>query len=168
MRAVSVAGDGPAAVGRWALYGSYRKVLSALLARPVLTLLGALVVIALIYAAYGRFNHGVEFFPSVEPDSAQVQVRARGDLSVYERDAIVREVERRLQGMAEVKALYARSMLTTSSQMAPDVIGVLQFQFNDWFTRRPASTICPISGNARRIFPVSNWNSVSRRWAQYG
>ncbi|MBB5321368.1 efflux RND transporter permease subunit [Marinobacter oulmenensis] len=119
----------------------YRKVLSALLARPVLTLLGALVVIALIYAAYGRFNHGVEFFPSVEPDSAQVQVRARGDLSVYERDAIVREVERRLQGMAEVKALYARSMLTTSSQMAPDVIGVLQFQFNDWFTRRPASAI---------------------------
>lgn len=119
----------------------YRKVLSALLARPVLTLLGALVVIALIYAAYGRFNHGVEFFPSVEPDSAQVQVRARGDLSVYERDAIVREVERRLQGMAEVKALYARSMLTTSSEMAPDVIGVLQFQFNDWFTRRPASAI---------------------------
>ncbi|KXS51159.1 MAG: acriflavin resistance protein, partial [Marinobacter sp. T13-3] len=121
--------------------GVYRHVLAALLRRPGLALLGALVLIAVIYAAYARFNHGVEFFPSVEPDSAQVQVRARGDLSVWERDAIVREVERRLQGMPEVKALYARSMISPDNQMAPDVIGVLQFQFNDWFTRRPASKI---------------------------
>ncbi|MBY6102223.1 efflux RND transporter permease subunit [Marinobacter nauticus] len=119
----------------------YRKVLAALLQRPGLTLLGTLVVIVVIYAAYGRFNHGVEFFPSVEPESAQVQVRARGDLSVWERDAIVREVESRLQNMPEVKALYARSMVTTSSQMAPDVIGVLQFQFTDWYTRRTATDI---------------------------
>jgi len=119
----------------------YRKVLATLLKRPGLTLLGSLVLIILIYAAYGRFNHGVEFFPSVEPDSAQVQVRARGDLSIRERDAIVREAEQRLQNMPEVKALYARSMLSTSTQMAPDVVGVLQFQFNDWFTRRTATEI---------------------------
>src|SRR5690554_898481 len=119
----------------------YRHTLGALLRRPGLTLLGALAVIIVIYAAYGRFNYGVEFFPSVEPDSAQVQVRARGDLSIWERDAIVREVEGRLQNMPEVKALYARSMLTTGNQMAPDVIGVLQFQFNDWFTRRTATEI---------------------------
>ena len=68
-------------------------------------------------------------------------MRARGDLSIWERDAIVREVEGRLQNMPEVKALYARSMLTTGNQMAPDVIGVLQFQFNDWFTRRTATEI---------------------------
>ena len=121
--------------------GVYRQILAVLLRRPGLALLGALVLIVLIYAAYGRFNHGVEFFPSVEPDSAQVQVRARGDLSVWERDAIVREVEQRLQDMPEVKALYARSMISADNQMAPDVIGVLQFQFNDWFTRRPASKI---------------------------
>ncbi|MBW3196971.1 efflux RND transporter permease subunit [Marinobacter nauticus] len=119
----------------------YRQVLAALLQRPGLTLLGTLMVIVVIYAAYGRFNHGVEFFPSVEPESAQVQVRARGDLSVWERDAIVREVESRLQNMPEVKALYARSMVTTSSQMAPDVIGVLQFQFTDWYNRRTATDI---------------------------
>lgn len=119
----------------------YRKVLSVLLKRAGLTLAGSLVVILLIYVAYARFNHGVEFFPSVEPDSAQVQVRARGDLSVQERDAIVQEVEQRLQNMPEVKALYARSMLTPANQMAPDVIGVLQFQFNDWYTRRTATEI---------------------------
>ncbi|GAA0850008.1 efflux RND transporter permease subunit [Marinobacter szutsaonensis] len=123
------------------MMAGYRLVLSRLLQFPGLTLVGVLAVIVVIYAAYARFNHGVEFFPSVEPDSAQVQVRARGDLSVWERDAIVREVEQRLQGMPEVKALYARSMLNNNTRMAPDVIGVLQFQFTDWFTRRPASAI---------------------------
>ncbi|GHD44230.1 multidrug resistance protein [Marinobacter persicus] len=119
----------------------YRWLLARLLRRPGLTLMATLLLILLIYAAYGRFNHGVEFFPSVEPDSAQVQVRARGDLSVWERDAIVRTVEQRLRNMPEVKALYARSMLSSGDQMAPDVIGVLQFQFTDWYTRRTASRI---------------------------
>ncbi|WP_288352691.1 efflux RND transporter permease subunit [uncultured Marinobacter sp.] len=119
----------------------YRGVLGRLLAKPGFTLLGVLGVVVVIYAAYGKFNHGVEFFPSVEPDSAQVHVRARGDLSVQERDAIVRQVEQRLQGMPEVKALYARSMISPGNQMAPDVIGVLQFQFTDWFERRPATQI---------------------------
>ncbi len=120
---------------------AYRSTLGNILRRPGLTLMGALVLIVLIYAAYGRFNHGVDFFPSVEPDSAQVQVRARGDLSVWERDAIVREVESHLQNMPEVKALYARSMLANGNNMAPDVIGVLQFQFTDWYTRRQATEI---------------------------
>lgn len=127
--------------GGGAMMAGYRKVLGKLLGYPGFTLLGVLGVIVVIYAGYARFNHGVEFFPSVEPDSAQVQVRARGDLSVWERDTIVREVEQRLQDMPEVKALYARSMVAPDSQLAPDVIGVLQFQFNDWFTRRPANEI---------------------------
>lgn len=124
-----------------AMSRGYRRLLSGLLSRPGMTLLGVLGLVVVIYLAYARFNHGVEFFPSVEPDSAQVQVRARGDLSVWERDAIVRDVEQRLRGMPEVKALYARSMVSASNRMAPDVIGVLQFQFTDWFTRRPASAI---------------------------
>lgn len=119
----------------------YRRLLSALLSYPGYTLIGVLALVVVVYVAYGKFNYGIEFFPSVEPDSAQVQVRARGDLSVMERDAIVQKVEGRLQGMPEVKALYARSMLSASTQLAPDVIGVLQFQFTDWFTRRPASAI---------------------------
>ncbi len=119
----------------------YRAALARMLSSPWLTLFGVLAVVAVIYGAYAKFNYGVEFFPSVEPDSAQVQVRARGDLSVWERDEIVREVEQRLQGMPEVKALYARSMVSSGNRMAPDVIGVLQFQFTDWNERRPANLI---------------------------
>ncbi|OEY66946.1 efflux RND transporter permease subunit [Marinobacter sp. X15-166B] len=120
---------------------AYRKLLARVLRYPGRTLLGVMLVIGVIYGVYARFNYGVEFFPAIEPDSAQVQVRARGDLSIHERDAIVQQVERRLQGMPEVQALYARSMVSAGSQMAPDVIGVLQFQFTDWNERRPASAI---------------------------
>ena len=123
------------------MMAAYRKTLAALLRRPGLTLMAVILVIGVIYAIYGRYNHGIEFFPSVEPDSAQVQIRARGDLSIWERDAIVRTVSSRLQGMPEVRALYGRSMINSSEQMAPDVIGVMQFQFNDWYTRRPADVI---------------------------
>ncbi|QJQ96896.1 MULTISPECIES: efflux RND transporter permease subunit [Halomonadaceae] len=120
---------------------AYRRLLGWLLARPGATLLMAIALMALIYVGYGRFNHGVEFFPSVEPESAQVLVRARGDLSARERDAVVQRVERRLAGMSEVQALYARSFAIPNEQLGPDVIGQLSFQFIDWQHRRPATRI---------------------------
>ncbi|WP_372972251.1 efflux RND transporter permease subunit [Marinobacter sp.] len=119
----------------------YRRVLATLLRFPGTTLFGALLIVGAIGWAYSAFNHGVEFFPEVEPESAQVHVRARGDLSIHERDAIVREVERRLAGSPEVSSLYARSMVSPAEQMAPDVIGTLQFRFTEWNERRPASEI---------------------------
>jgi multidrug efflux pump len=122
--------------GRW-----YRKTLEKLLVRPGLTFAGVMGGMVLIFAAYAKFNHGVEFFPSVEPESAQVWVRARGDLSIYERDTLLQQVENRLQRLPEVKALYARSLVSASNEMPPDVVGTLQFQFIDWHQRRPAQAI---------------------------
>ncbi|MBF7730451.1 efflux RND transporter permease subunit [Pseudomonas sp. N040] len=121
---------------------AYRRLLQKLVARPGLTLAGMLGVIALIYLAYGRFNHGVEFFPEVEPDSAQVLVHARGDLSIHEKDALVQKVEARLLGMPELEGIYARSMaFPEGGRLGEDVIGVLQFNFIDWQERRRWSLI---------------------------
>jgi len=124
----------------------YRKLLSKLLYYPGSTLLAMLGLIVLIYLAYARFNHGVDFFPSIEPDSAQVQIRARGDLSVYESDALVKRVEERLMGMTEVKAFYARSFVNQAGRSfggntPEDTIGIIQFQFTDWTERRRARAI---------------------------
>ncbi len=120
---------------------AYGKLLARLLRRPGLTFSGMILVLVLIFIAYGAFNHGVEFFPEVEPESAQVLVRARGDLSIYERDGLVKQVEQRLLGLSEVKALYARSLVSAGSQLPPDVVGTLQFQFTDWDERRRANAI---------------------------
>ncbi len=119
----------------------YRALLATLLNRPGLTLLGMLAAIVVVYVLYGAVNKGVEFFPDVEPESAQVLVHARGDLSVYEKDELLQQVETRLAGMPEVEALYARSFAYADSQMQEDVIGIIQFQFTDWDQRRPAESI---------------------------
>ncbi|MDI5921560.1 efflux RND transporter permease subunit [Halomonas sp. LR5S13] len=131
----------------------YRGLLARLLARPGLTLLVTLLLMALIYTAYARFNHGVEFFPNVEPDTAQVLVRSRGDFSAAETDAVVRRVEARLAGMSEVQALYARSFAVPDQQLGGDVVGVLQFQLIDWQRRRPASAILAEMAERTRDLP---------------
>src|SRR5690606_22146052 len=122
--------------GRW-----YASALNKCLLRPGLTFFVVITAVIMTFIAYARFNHGVEFFPSVEPESAQVWVRARGDLSIYERDTLLKKVEDRLQGLPEVKALYARSLVSASNEMPPDVVGTLQFQFIDWHERRRARVI---------------------------
>ena len=55
------------------------------------------------------FGNGVEFFPDIEPDFGLVQVRARGNLSIQEKDSLVRQVEERLLGMPEIETVYARA-----------------------------------------------------------
>jgi multidrug efflux pump len=129
----------PAGVSRAGM--AYGRLLARLLRRPGTTFGGMLLSILLIFVIYGSFNHGLEFFPSVEPESAQVLVRARGDLSIHERDALLQRVEQRLLGLPEVKALYARSMVTANSELPPDVVGTLQFRFIDWHQRRRAASI---------------------------
>ncbi|MGO2240985.1 MAG: efflux RND transporter permease subunit [Halomonas sp.] len=119
----------------------YRHLLARLLKHPGWTVLVAVLLMLLLYTGYARFNHGVDFFPNVEPDSAQVLVRARGDFSAVETDAIVQRVEAKLSGMSEVRALYARSFAVPNEQMGNDVIGMLQFQFVDWHERRPSRAI---------------------------
>jgi multidrug efflux pump len=120
---------------------TYGRMLTALLRAPVKTLALFFLILVLIYVVYGRYNHGIEFFPDVEPDSAQLLVRARGDLSIQEKDAILQAVEHRLKGFQEVKALYARTLGLADNQLGEDVVGVLTFQLIDWDQRASATQI---------------------------
>lgn len=119
----------------------YRRTLAGALKRPGLTLLGTLGLIVVIYIAYIGLNHGVEFFPEIEPETLQLHVRARGDLSIHEKDKLLQRLEQRLSNNPEVEALYARSFAQPNEQMGTDVIGILQFQLIDWHLRRPASEV---------------------------
>ncbi len=125
--------------------GFYLGTLKRLLAHPAKILAIAVVFLIGTYVAFGMFGRGVEFFPDVEPDLAQVQVRARGDLSVLEMDAVVRKVESRILALPYFEAVYARTMgsgAKPSQTEAPeDVIGIIQFEFTNWRTRPPASKI---------------------------
>jgi multidrug efflux pump len=120
----------------------YTRFLGVLLRHPVATLMVALAVIAAAYAGYGVAGRGVTFFPSVEPEVAQVRVISRDNLSIWEKDRLVRRVEERVIGVEGIKYVYARTTGEQgSSSRSPDVIGVLQLDFHDWDQRRAAAQI---------------------------
>ncbi len=96
-----------------------------------------------VVQAYGTFGNGVEFFPDIEPDYGLVQVRARGNLSIHEKDALVRQVENRLLDMPELETVYARAGegQRGSQDVTEDTVGTVQFEMVDWQERRKASEI---------------------------
>ena len=123
---------------------SYLNLVAVLLRHPGKTLFTAILITVATYIAYGSFGRGVEFFPTTEPDFAQVQVQARGDLSVLERDALVRQVESRLLAVPELKTVYSRTIgggAQGGHNLTEDTVGVIQIEFIDWSVREPAEVV---------------------------
>ncbi|MEE9332570.1 MAG: efflux RND transporter permease subunit [Granulosicoccaceae bacterium] len=117
----------------------YLAMLHAMLLNPVKTLLAVLVFTIGSYVVYGVLGKGVEFFPDIEPESLAVQVHARGDLSIYEQDAILKRVEQQLIGRDGVKSVYTRT--GGDAQGAADLIGNIQLELTEWNTREKAVKI---------------------------
>ena len=93
--------------------------------------------------AYGKLGKGVEFFPDVEPDYGQVVVHGRGNLSIEEKDRLVRAVEERVLKMPGLATVYTRTgeQPRGMDAISEDTIGIIQFEFSDWKTRDKAHVI---------------------------
>src|SRR5262245_60703461 len=113
------------------------------LRRPGTTLTLAALLLVAVQMAYGKFGHGVEFFPKVEPDYGQVIVHARGNLALDEKNRLVSDVEKRVLAFEGLKTVYTRigEQPRGMSELTEDTIGVIQFEFADWRTRKPAHSI---------------------------
>ncbi len=123
--------------------GWYIGVLRLALKAPGFILIAAVMLLIGVQFAYAKYGQGVEFFPDIEPDFASVLVHARGNLSVFEKDTLVREVEERVLEVEGIQTVYTRAggEAQKGSDLAEDVIGQLQLQFKDWSVRRSADEI---------------------------
>src|SRR5580704_8526503 len=123
--------------------GPYMRTVRLAVRYRGLTLGFAVLLLFAVQTAYGRFGHGVEFFPSVEPDYGQVIVHARGNLSLDEKDRAVAEVEKRVLAFDGLKTVYSRigEQPRGMGELTEDTVGVIQFEFADWRARRPAHAI---------------------------
>lgn len=124
--------------------GAYIRLLDKALRVPgliILATVGLLIGIQWYYATHG---HGVEFFPNIEPKAATVLIHARGNLSVYEKDMLVKKVEERILDVDGVDVFYTEAGKQDSQgneDIAEDVIGKITIEFVDWQERRTADEI---------------------------
>ena len=126
--------------------GLYLRVLGSALRRPGLVLIAAFALLVGSWMAYGALGKGIEFFPNVEPEQAAIQIHARGNLSVAEKAALVRQVEDRILQLqderGEFDSIYSLSgNLPIRDEDAEDVVGTINLEFADWDQRRSADII---------------------------
>ncbi len=123
--------------------GVYMRTVRSVLKRPWATIGATMALLVGVVFLYGRVGNGVEFFPSVEPDYGVVQIHARGNLSLSEKDRMVREVETRMLPMTEISTVYARAGegQRGSNEVSEDTVGTIQFEFVHWQSRRSAHEI---------------------------
>ncbi len=122
---------------------SYRRLLKFAVRRPAITMLLVIAVIISAFMGYGRAGLGVSFFPDIEPDQAQVQVLARGDLSARERDFLVQQTEQNISTVQGVEDFYARSFRSggNGNQAPRDSVGTIRTVFTQWNEREKASSL---------------------------
>ncbi|WP_274425876.1 efflux RND transporter permease subunit [Chelativorans sp. YIM 93263] len=122
---------------------AYIAVLRRLLRWPATTLVATLVFLVIAVTAYVFFGRGVEFFPEVEPRFVQATVKAQDNLSVHEKDTLVRQVEDVIIGTEGIEHIYARTIDDASGaeNVSSDTIGILQLDLLEWDERRRAAEI---------------------------
>lgn len=123
--------------------GWYVNILRHALKYSGLILLSAVVLLVSVIFVYGKIGKGVEFFPDIEPERATVLIHARGNLSIYEQDVLVKEVEQRVLDVEGIETAYTRTGKAPGqgSDMAEDVIGQIQIEFLEWDERKSATKI---------------------------
>ena len=120
--------------------GSYIQFLKRSLQRPWLNVGAVFVVLIGIYAAFALFGRGMELFPDIEPEFANIDIRARGDLSIDEKDFLVRQVEAYVLDLDEVESVYTKTG-GAGRDAAEDLIGSITLNFVEWDERRKADVI---------------------------
>ncbi len=121
----------------------YADMLEKVLMQPKKFVFGLCGMVLVVYFVFAFFGNGKEFFPKVEPNSAVIMVQSPGNLSLAQRDALLRQVEERLQPFkSEVDTFYAKSGNFDDNMNVPKgTIGTIQLGFTEWNKRRKADVI---------------------------
>lgn len=121
----------------------YHNLLAKVLLRPGRFVVIIMAILTGSIFAYSLFGRGLEFFPKVEPETAIIKIRSQGNLSVQERDNILKTVEKKIINTTnEIRVFYARSGTFSGGKFSSDdIIGIIQLEFVDWKYRRHATEI---------------------------
>ncbi len=112
----------------------YYLTLDIALKHPLKILMSAILLAFAVGFAYNKAGLGAEFFPEVDPPYFNVKVRSHGDLSIQEKDEVMRVVERVMLDHDEFEHVYTKTG-------GKDEIGQIQITPVDWQERRRVKAI---------------------------
>ncbi|MFP4405926.1 efflux RND transporter permease subunit, partial [Rhodosalinus sp.] len=127
---------------RRTLFGWLIKLVAGNPVMPLLTIGAVGFVVATVFAYYGENNNGVDFFVETEPEQAIVYVKARGNLGLAEKDAVVRQAEAIVLAHPGVQSAFSfageggLNSNTGGAEAPKDTIGQIQFETIPWEERR--------------------------------
>lgn len=122
----------------------FGHVMEAIVGNPIMPLIMVGIVFVFVgstYIYFGNNNKGVEFFVESEPEQAIVYVLARGNLSLDEKDGLVKQAEvivRQHPGIETAFAFAGNGGLnanTGGAQAPKDTIGQIQLETIPWEDR---------------------------------
>ncbi|TDL86816.1 efflux RND transporter permease subunit [Meridianimarinicoccus aquatilis] len=122
-------------------FGLFIKAIAGNPVMPLVTIGAVIFFVVSIFGYFGANNNGVEFFVESEPEQAIVYVRARGNLSIADKDALVQRVEKVVlatQGVSNAFAFAGEGGLNSNTgggEGPGDSIGQVQFEMIPWADR---------------------------------
>ena len=127
---------------RRTLFGYFIKLVAGNPIMPLVTIAAVALFAISVFTYYGSNNNGVEFFVESEPEQAIVYVKARGNLSLEEKDDLLRQAEKIVidhPGIATVFSFAGAGGLnqnTAGASTPKDTIGRIQLETIPWEDRR--------------------------------
>jgi len=127
---------------RRTLFGRFIALIAGNPVMPLVTIGAVGFFVVSVFGYYGQNNRGVEFFVESEPEQVIVYVRARGNLSLAEKDALVGEAERAVAAIEGLDSVFSfagsggLNQNTGGGQAPLDTIGQLQIELARWEDRR--------------------------------
>ncbi|CAH6825634.1 putative multidrug resistance protein [Vibrio chagasii] len=113
---------------------AYYHTLSLAIKHPLKILFSAILLAVAVGFTYSKAGLGAEFFPEVDPPFFNVKVRSHGDLSIQEKDEIMRDIEQVMLNHDEFDTVYTRTG-------GDDQIGLISITPVDWQYRRSVKAI---------------------------
>ncbi|MDH5888342.1 efflux RND transporter permease subunit [Vibrio splendidus] len=113
---------------------AYYHTLSIAIKHPFKILFSAILLALAVGFTYSKAGLGSEFFPEVDPPFFNVKVRSHGDLSIQEKDVIMRDIELMMLNHDEFDTVYTRTG-------GDDQIGLISITPVDWQYRRSVKAI---------------------------
>ena len=106
---------------------------------PIIVIAGTLLFVVFTFMSYSKNNYGVNFFVDSEADMVGINVLARGNLSLDEKDYLVTSVEEEIMGTEGIGSIFSftgAAGLRDTDQGPVDSIGELQIEFVPWEERQ--------------------------------